>query len=60
MRSSYQNTVDILLVLADSLSEVFVSDLEPELRLEHLHGGAAQVALELRVEDDLLGPVELV
>ena len=60
MRSSYQNTVDILLVLTDSLPEVFMSDLEPELGFEHLLGGAAQIALELRVENNLLRPVELV
>ena len=60
MRSSYQNTIDVLLVLTDSLPEVFMSDLEPELGFEHLLGGAAEVALELRVENDLLRPVKLV
>ena len=55
-----ENTVDVLLVLTDPLPEIFMSDLKPELGLEHLPGGPADVALELSVEDDLLWPVELV
>ena len=55
-----EDAVDVLLVLADPLPEIFMSDLKPELGLEHLPGGPADVALEFPVEDDLLWPVELV
>ena len=42
-----EDRVDVLLILADSLAEVLMSNLEPQLGLEHLLGALTEINLSL-------------